>query len=53
MSQIWVTLVDGSYGYMWGDALPLPGDTVTIRVRHTTALILKSQALFLVLRGND
>lgn len=36
MSQIWVTLVDGSYGYMWGDALPLPGDTVTIRVRQHT-----------------
>lgn len=35
MSQIWVVLVTGEYGYMWGDALPLPGDTVTIRVRQT------------------
>ncbi|AFU63956.1 hypothetical protein CPTAKMNP4_006 [Salmonella phage vB_SenM-AKM_NP4] len=34
MSQIWVTLVDGSFGYMWGDALPLPGDMATIRVRQ-------------------
>lgn len=33
MSQIWVTLVDGTYGYLWGDALPLPGDMVTIRVK--------------------
>ena len=41
MSQIWVTLLDGSYGYMWGDALPLPGDTVTIRVRHTNGSYTK------------
>ncbi|AIX11975.1 hypothetical protein ACQ46_gp004 [Citrobacter phage Moon] len=34
MSQAWITLVDGSYGYMWTDALPLPGDWVTIRVRQ-------------------
>lgn len=35
MSQAWVTLIDGQYGYMWTDALPLPGDTARIRVRQT------------------
>ncbi|QQG32346.1 hypothetical protein CkP1_0004 [Citrobacter phage CkP1] len=34
MYQVWVTLTDGSFGYMWADALPLPGDWVTIRVRQ-------------------
>lgn len=45
MSQIWVTLVDGSYGYMWGDALPLPGDTVTIRVRNTSGTYSKATGI--------
>ena len=40
MSQIWVTLVSGEYGYMWATALPLPGDKVTIRVRQTSGAMV-------------
>lgn len=39
MQQIWVTLVSGEYGYMWGDKLPLPGDRVKIRVRQTNGTL--------------
>lgn len=32
MYRYWVTLLDGTYGYLWADAKPLPGDRVTIFV---------------------
>ncbi|BBC78052.1 Hypothetical protein KNT65_gp004 [Escherichia phage EcS1] len=32
MYRWWITLVDGSYGYLWADNQPLTGDLVTITV---------------------
>ena len=39
MRQIWVTLVSGEYGFMWGTKLPLPGDRVRIQARGSGGLL--------------
>ncbi|ASD51959.1 hypothetical protein KNT64_gp007 [Pseudomonas phage PspYZU05] len=39
MRQIWVTLVSGDYGFMWGTKLPLPGDRVRIQVRNQEGVL--------------
>lgn len=32
LTRFWVILVDGTYGYIWSESKPLPGEWITIRV---------------------
>lgn len=41
MYRWWITLLDGTYGYLWADAKPLPGDRVTIFVTQPDGTRIK------------
>lgn len=34
LTRFWVILVDGSYGFIWAESKPLPGDWITITIEN-------------------
>ncbi|AJD81817.1 hypothetical protein BN80_008 [Yersinia phage phiR1-RT] len=41
MNKYWLYLDNGYYGYLFQDNKPLPGDYVTIRVKHPDGSVTK------------